>query len=568
MSLRVARWYLIVTSCRHGSRDKTIVWWFLASLFFPFLLMTSVKGIPRLAKARRPLFQSLWSVFVLSGSAITLYWVTCLFTQFRTNAVIVTITEERDTSLAFPAITLCNLNPLANTNITHGNLMAYMKATWTKRGSGGFNTRHLFDPETLVANAGTYFNNATASQFGHMSVGHGLEICQAENKQVSMYQASLGYCFTRTPPVTQGFIQGFSAILYLDVSLQIRVPFHELGINQPVSVGASLCVHKKNILSDLSNGAALLAGRNSHVNIRVQQRIRQPHPSSNCTRQAMLTQAPEYAYTQKSCLDFCSQNSFIKTWECIGDQVIFVPTLKRYNGEPSCGVLPIESMSRSPQNFSKEHRCLREVLSKPGRRCNSHCPVECEENRYQLTTESTIWPHNAFRLAFRRAYIINSPWSYRLDFFHEWIHSQNDTPGETAWKLKQIEKVDLLTRNLLQVIWSVMLDRVNMIFNPVQFHVRINDTLFIQISIETFFSNSKMIIVVLFFSVRDLVMRPSFHSKDLCFIFFDNISQHRPGHISSLFDITTGVTQNICIYLVPLYQHIWRGAVITLLVFT
>ena len=25
----------IVTSCRHGSRDKTIVWWFLASLFFP-----------------------------------------------------------------------------------------------------------------------------------------------------------------------------------------------------------------------------------------------------------------------------------------------------------------------------------------------------------------------------------------------------------------------------------------------------------------------------------------------------------------------------------------------------
>ena len=34
LSRRVARWYLIVTSFRHGSRDKTIVWWFLASLFF------------------------------------------------------------------------------------------------------------------------------------------------------------------------------------------------------------------------------------------------------------------------------------------------------------------------------------------------------------------------------------------------------------------------------------------------------------------------------------------------------------------------------------------------------
>ena len=447
-----------------------------------FLLTTSIKGVPRLMKARHPLLQALWFVFVLSGSTITLYLVTRLFIQFRTNGVTMTITEERDTSLTFPAITLCNLNPLANTNITHVHLVAYIKAIWRMRGSGGLNTSHIFDPDTLFANAGTYLNNATAHQFLVACQWHvrpnGLEICQADNKQVSMYQASLGYCFTLTPPVTRSFVQGFSAILYLDDSLQIRVPFHELTINPPVSVGAFLFVHQRKTLPDISKGTVLLAGRNSHVKIRVQQRIRQPHPYSNCTRQAMLPQAPEYAYTQESCLSLCSQDSFIKTCGCIGDQAIFVPTLEGYNGEPLCGVVSLENVSQSLQHFSKEHRCLREVLLTSGR-CDNYCPVVCEESRYQLTTESTIWPHNAFRVAFWRAYIINRPYSYRFDVFNEWIHNENDTPAETDWKLKQIENDDLLTRNFLQVILSVMLDTMNIIFDPVQLHACINDTWYI-----------------------------------------------------------------------------------------
>ena len=152
-----------------------------------FLLTTSIKGVSRLMKARHPLFRALWSVFVLSGSAITLYLVTRLFVQFCTNGVTIMITEERDTRLTFPAITLCNLNPLANTNMTEDHLVAYMEATRTARGRGHFNKSHLFDPETLFTNAVTYLNNATAHQFLVACQWHvrpnGPEICQEENKQ-------------------------------------------------------------------------------------------------------------------------------------------------------------------------------------------------------------------------------------------------------------------------------------------------------------------------------------------------------------------------------------------------
>ena len=210
-------------------------------------------------KARRPLFRALWFVFVLSGSAITLYLVTRLFSQFCTNGVTIMITEERDASLTFPAITLCNLNPLGNTNMTQDHMAAYMEAIRTTRGKGHFNKGHLFDPETLFANAVTYLNNATAHQFLVACQWHvwpnGSEICQVENSQMFMYQARLGYCFTINPPVTQGFVSGFSAILYLDDSLQIKVPFYELTINPPILLGASLFVHQRKTLPNLSKGA-------------------------------------------------------------------------------------------------------------------------------------------------------------------------------------------------------------------------------------------------------------------------------------------------------------------------
>ena len=54
MSYRVARWYLIVTSCWYELRDKATVWWFLAMLFYleDYLLQIDViqsvkKGIER-----------------------------------------------------------------------------------------------------------------------------------------------------------------------------------------------------------------------------------------------------------------------------------------------------------------------------------------------------------------------------------------------------------------------------------------------------------------------------------------------------------------------------------------
>ena len=420
-----------------------------------FLLTTSIKGVPRLAKAKHPLFRTLWAVFVMSGSAITLCLVTQLFITYLANDVTVEVREIRDTSINFPAITLCNLNPMANTNVTLEHLKNYFEMVRKMGTSGKLHKGNLFDPATLYANMAPYINNDTARQF--------LVACQwnlrqdgdrpcltEEVGQMFIYQARLGYCLTFTPPTSLDFVVGFSAILYLDDSLEFTVPFYKLTMNTPVSVGAFLVVHQRHTLPDLSHGTVLLPGRNTHVNIRVKQRIRQPHPYSNCTSQAMLPQAPEYHYTQRTCLDLCTQTSIIDSCGCISEQALYVPTLKGYRGQPLCGVISRDNLSMALNEYIKEQRCIRSVLSCADQ-CDQHCPAACEEEQYIPFEESTLWPHTALRLAFWKEYVRNKPYSYRFDCYHDMQPSLNDTSNERARKLKQIENDNILTDNFLQV---------------------------------------------------------------------------------------------------------------------
>ena len=299
--------------------------------------------------------------------------------------------------MTFPTITLCNLNPLANINITQTDVKTYIDVTHAVRMMAvmkNFSEGHLFDPAILFANAAPHHNNASARQFLATCQWNvqqrGPRFCDTEDIHMFMYQASLGRCFTLNPPVTADFVAVFAAILYLDDVFELGVPFYKLTINTPLSLGAILFVHERHTLPDMSKGAVLLAGRNSRVNIRVKQRIQRPHPYSQCTQQTTLPQAPEYHYTQQSCLDLCYQTTFIKSCGCISSRAVYVPTLKRYDGEsPLCGILNQNNLTQAIWQFVTEHHCIQRVLSKPDH-CDQHCHAACEEYRYELTTLTII----------------------------------------------------------------------------------------------------------------------------------------------------------------------------------
>ena len=425
-----------------------------------FLLTTSIKGVSRLTKAKRPLFRILWAVFVLLGFAATLYLVTRLVVQYLANHVSVVMTEARDANQTFPAITLCNLNPVANTNLTIEHVRDYMETARRMGASGKLHKGNLLDPAAFYANVAPYLNNDTARQFLVACQWDlqqdGQRRCLDEDSQMFMYQARLGYCMTFTPQTTIDVVVGFSAILYLDNNLNFQLPFYQLTINTPLSIGAFLFVHQRNTLPDLSRGTVLLAGRNTRMDLSVQQRFRQPHPYSNCTDQTMLPQAHNYRYTQQTCLDLCSQTTIMNTCGCISAQVPYIPTLKAYCGQPLCGVILHGNLSQAVERFIREQHCIRQVLAEP-ECCDRHCPAACEEELYIATKESTDWPHPALQLAFWEGYVKNKPYSYRFEAYQDMSPSINDTPTESGQKLRQIKDDDLLTDNFLQVSLSMWL---------------------------------------------------------------------------------------------------------------
>ena len=423
-----------------------------------FLLTTSIKGVPRLMKSSRLWLRILWTVFVMSGFSFTFYLVTKLFLHFFAYGVTMVKTEYRDPNLAFPGITLCNLNPFANINVTDDDVQAYMDTTRDYlSATDDLNIGNLFDTATVFANVATDANTDSIQEFLVVCRWDmrqtGMAPCKPEDIQISMFQASLGYCFTITPPAT-ALVAGFSAILYLDDSFDLNVPVYKLTLERPLSTGALLVVHPRDTLPNLPRGAVLLAGRNSLVNINVLQRSRQPHPYSNCTYQTMLQQAPEYRYTRHTCENLCTQTAFITNCGCIGTHALFVPGINEYNGEPLCGVISHNNLSRDLEQFIDEQHCCREVVLRPGR-CDQNCPAACEETQFILSTESTFWPHPTLRLAFWEEHVENKPYSHRFQGYRDVLPSPNDTPAEMSRKKQWIKNDELLTENFLQVIQHI-----------------------------------------------------------------------------------------------------------------
>ena len=87
-----------------------------------FLETTSVKGVPRMMKSRSVTLCLLWFTSVVLGAAIAAYFLAKLLILYFNYTVTVSIEEQMVTNIGFPSLTLCNLNALANTNISADEL--------------------------------------------------------------------------------------------------------------------------------------------------------------------------------------------------------------------------------------------------------------------------------------------------------------------------------------------------------------------------------------------------------------------------------------------------------------
>ena len=434
-----------------------------------FLETTSVKGVPRMMKSHFLLSRILWGIGVLLGATIAVYLLTKLSTLYLSHKVTLSIAERLVASNDFPSLTLCNLNPIANTNQevqfvsveeSLEKYRRYIKGLSTSNKVEKYVLDEVTDPYVLFVN---FFHGEQAEQYAE----HFIVTCQwhttsstteedcLSSKKLQLYEAQYGYCFTFEPPQNTGRMLGFSAILYIDDSIEMAMPWFALRMERSFAKGAVLAAHRRNSLPDIDGGIILSAGTSSEVGIFAHRREKLSEPFTKCKYTPKMPVTENYSYTCGTCRVLCYQNKVVQECGCVDSMELMVP-FQLGTGTQFCGrVDEMAEMGDFVQFFSNQKLCLRHWFSNTSL-CHDACPTECADDHYKLTRSQIEWPHPTSQIAFYDAYIHGKPYKERFQVYGN-LSAAMDRGGKIPYLYDILRKEESLKNNFLEV--GIVADR-------------------------------------------------------------------------------------------------------------
>ena len=379
-------------------------------------------------KAQSPIFRLLWGISVLLGTGIAAYFLTKLFILYFSRKVTISVDEKLATNTDFPSLTLCNLNPLANTPLDGGFLRdslevfrQYITSPDTRNEIDKYTLSEMTDPAAMyvnfVHNSGLELN----AQNFVVTCRWDAESWETEpdcllSMEMHVYQAKYGYCFTFEPPQNAGHISSFSAILYIDDSIEVAVPLFVLRTERTFATGAVLTAHRRDTLPDIDGGIILSAGTSSEVGISITRRKKLPNPFSQCEYKSNMPVVDNYAYTRGTCKALCYQEKVISECGCVDSLALSMPS-QFENGVQYCNWVDISRpIDHNAQSIANLTSCLRFWSSRISL-CDDVCPDECNDHRYELTRAEIEWPHPTSQIAFYDAYIRGKPYEERFQAY-------------------------------------------------------------------------------------------------------------------------------------------------------
>ena len=429
-----------------------------------FLETTSVKGVPRMMKSRSAIFRLLWGLSVLLGAFIAGYFLVKLFMLYSSRKVTMAIREERGEEMVFPSLTLCNLNPIANSEInvndmilTFGNLKDAL-SDLEQDEEMRYLLGQTLDASTLFVNFardnGVKARNFVVSCRWDSDMIESEESC-IQSAQKHLYQTNYGYCFTFEPPDKGRFIYGFSVILYIDDTFRVPVPSFELNLGRPFASGAVLAAHLRDSSPNIEQGVVLESGKSTEVRVTQSRRVQleAPYPS-NCSNNPRMPYGKQ-VYSSYSCWALCMQNEVIRQCGCIDGLTLSVPS-QLTNDINFCRKVDLggTDIKNAFEAFANQSKCVRSVFSSITM-CDNMCPIECTKERYEMMSAEIQWPHPTTQLAFFERYIRGKPYQQRFDTYKNLSESLHDSANYDNVDLDELydtlSETTTMTDNFLQV---------------------------------------------------------------------------------------------------------------------
>ncbi|XP_013083409.2 FMRFamide-activated amiloride-sensitive sodium channel-like [Biomphalaria glabrata] len=84
----------------------------IQKLYHEFGDMTTLHGMRRAVSSNKCWIRGIWTLLVLVGAGLALYQFISIVREFQTSPVSTVVSIKYQPRLEFPAVTLCNLNPI------------------------------------------------------------------------------------------------------------------------------------------------------------------------------------------------------------------------------------------------------------------------------------------------------------------------------------------------------------------------------------------------------------------------------------------------------------------------
>ncbi|XP_013418967.1 acid-sensing ion channel 4 [Lingula anatina] len=291
-----------------------------------FLKWTTAHGLPHVVRSHSSYRKVFWLLSAIMCLVGLIFQLEKIAVQFLTNPYAVSTYMEYAVELQYPAVTLCNLNPVrtsvlrqeAKTGGRLGNLLAQLYGK----------CENATEPKEILANelmwSWLQFDDSAKARLGHriedMLLGctlHG-QTCAPENFTL-LFNSKYGNCYTIKPLASQIHKPGHSHGLTVELNIQQE---EYLPVIAEAGVRVVITDHKSVPFPE-DNGLSVSPGFYSAVGMSMVEISRLGPPyKSNCTNgfptlyTGYTTAGSGYNYTVHACMKSCVQTVTIEECGC------------------------------------------------------------------------------------------------------------------------------------------------------------------------------------------------------------------------------------------------------------
>ena len=446
--------------------------------FERFCQTTSMKGIPRAAKAEHQGVRATWILAVILMVALASYQVTMLVLEYL-DYPSYTITNEKifhpvDDKPVLPTLTVCNENPFSSLKPpVSGYGLPTLEEYYNKidhltrcpncsvEELGGMNLL-----KKLMRNPSAYFQNL-GTEYSEL-VGHDkknfiltckeivfLGLTFVERECTPLIQIELSHnadffnCYRITLPHDYdmeqwGMIAGISLVLYLDnvnpSDISPSVSGSRLRNSEtPITKYGAIAIptHHQGSAFPALDGIQLPAGISAKIQFSMEKHQRLEPPWGECQPSNV-----EGYEGFKMCISDCFQNKIHNHCKCTD-----VKMVKHMEDEDHPFCLKV---GPDPFKVAENFVCGTEQLkTDPVIECLHSCPLTCKEYGYGTETSFSKWPNPASMKHFYDTYIAGKDYEGYFGIVQE-VTSGNCS-GDTECMVKYMMAQTLIEQNFLEV---------------------------------------------------------------------------------------------------------------------